>query len=67
LAGQNIQRAVTNGRVRVQLDLSVLTGLSGLIGKLCDQLSPVCSAISIPPTASTLVSALLGFTAGGER
>jgi len=58
LAGQNLDRATSNGRMRVQLDPAALTPLGPQLEQLCSWLGSLCNAVSIPPSLDAILDAL---------
>lgn len=60
LAGQNLLRAVSHGRLRAQQDPATLVPIGGFIQKACDLVPGKCVGLSVPPSTSGILQLLLG-------
>jgi len=59
LVGQNLLRAVEDGRLRIQLDPVAMTPLAADLNRLCEQVEETCSGLALLPA--------LGLTRSGAR
>lgn len=65
LVGQNLQRAIDNGRLRLQMDPLALTPLGSASDQVCAQVPSLCqSVLTVPPSTSAL-GQLLGVLLNG--
>ena len=67
LIGQNLQRSISNGRIRFQLDPLALTPLGSAGDQVCAQLPSLCSVLAVPPGSSPIAELMHNLLGGGRR